>query len=317
MAAPVSSTALTDQLLTDEDESADEDFSPALAPVAAEASSSDSEDESEAESKRPAKKRKVKLTKDAELDFDNSGDEATIRKARRSRKRNGHADEDDEGGDGGLIKTRSQRAKELTESKPLASTDKATVDVDALWATMMMKPPTNTTSLNTPLEAADPALGDVADNSLNKTKPPIAPEDDMVKISRSYDFAGETIREEKLVPKASAEARLYLESLQSTSEPPAKKNPPGLRRPKKRVSMFEPNPDGIVKGLPASASSKPNKLNTVEKSKLDWAGFVDKEGIATELDEHSRAKDGYLGRMDFLGRVEAKKSEDLKRARGK
>lgn len=66
----------------------------------------------------------------------------------------------------------------------------------------------------------------------------------------------------------------------------------------------------------STASARPKQtLNTVEKSKLDWAGFVDKEGITDELDEHGRAKEGYLGRMDFLGRVQANREEDLKKAK--
>ncbi len=57
------------------------------------------------------------------------------------------------------------------------------------------------------------------------------------------------------------------------------------------------------------------KLNTIEKSKLDWAGFVDKEGIKDDLDGHSRAKDGYLDRMGFLGRVQAKKEDEVRKAK--
>lgn len=58
------------------------------------------------------------------------------------------------------------------------------------------------------------------------------------------------------------------------------------------------------------------KLTTLEKSKLDWAQHVDEEGLTEELDEASRAKGTYLGRMDFLGRMEGKREDDLKRGRG-
>ncbi len=47
--------------------------------------------------------------------FENSGDEAVIGRAKKRRRKakdgNGHGDDDD-GGEGGLIKTRSQRAQE-------------------------------------------------------------------------------------------------------------------------------------------------------------------------------------------------------------
>ena len=142
-----------------------------------------------------------------------------------------------------------------------------------------------------------------------------------ITIKRTYVFAGETITEEKQVAKTSAEARLYIQSLQEAKGfgATAPMTKPPLRRPKKRTSMFEPNPEGTVKGLASTSASanKGPKLNTIEKSKLDWAGFVDKEGIQEELDGAGKAKEGYLGRMDFLGRVEAKREEEVKGARKK
>ncbi|KAL1650707.1 swr complex subunit [Diplodia intermedia] len=60
---------------------------------------------------------------------------------------------------------------------------------------------------------------------------------------------------------------------------------------------------------------KAQKLNTVDKSRLDWAGYVDKEGIADELDEYGRAKEGYLGRMDFLSRVDERREEERRAAK--
>ena len=49
-----------------------------------------------------------------------------------------------------------------------------------------------------------------------------------------------------------------------------------------------------------TATHKPAKLNVLEKSRLDWAGFVDKEGISDELKQHN--KDGYVERQEFLRR---------------
>jgi len=213
------------------------------------------------------------------------------------------------------------------ERKPLASVDSATVDVDALWRDMNVKKgPVITKAVQ------EKGIGTVVENGIQPgpTHPTPAPKsnapstaEEMVAIKRTYVFAGETITEEKQVPKNSAEARLYLQSLQEANGSPATAptTKPPLRRPKKRSSMFEPNPEGTVKGLtPTSGSTSANKglkLNTIEKSKLDWAGFVDKEGIQEELDGAGKAKEGYLGRMDFLGRVEAKREEEVKGARKK
>lgn len=116
------------------------------------------------------------------------------------------------------------------------------------------------------------------------------------------------------MPKSSAEARVYLESQTAQLTPTAVAGGKPIRRPLRKKSMFEPNPDGHVKGLVVTPSKGP-KLNTIEKSKLDWASHIDKEGLKEELDVAEKAKGGYLGRMDFLGRSEAKREEDLKNAK--
>ena len=218
------------------------------------------------------------------------------------------------------------------DKKPLASATGATVDVDALWKSLNSgSTKSETTSaqtredsaasgkVDTPAKerhsnTADPSIQNTTGEGVPPQIPAKAVPEDMITIKRTYVFAGETITEEKLVPKTSAEARLYLQSQQQPSSPstPNSTSKP-LRRPKKRVSQFEPNPNGIVKGL---APQGP-KLNTIEKSKLDWAGYVDKEGIKEELDVAEKAKEGYLGRMDFLGRVEAKREDERKNAKMK
>lgn len=114
---------------------------------------------------------------------------------------------------------------------------------------------------------------------------------------------------------------------------------PRVRRPLRRPTRFEPNPTGYVRTLPpehqltwprkltATAVAdqenmpavdgpkvprpeKAQKLNVVDKSRLDWTGFVDKEGIAEELKTHGKTKESYLGRMQFLAGVEARREEE-------
>lgn len=75
--------------------------------------------------------------------------------------------------------------------------------------------------------------------------------------------------------------------------------------------MFDPNPNGVSGA--SAANDKGPKLNTIEKSKLDWAGYVDQEGIKEELDKAEKGKDGYLGKQDFLGRVGAKREDVMKK----
>jgi Bucentaur or craniofacial development len=164
----------------------------------------------------------------------------------------------------------------------------------------------------------------------------------MIMIKRTYTFAGKVHTEQKLVPRNSAEAKLYLSSLPDPSNPPLapvaeEATPSPFTKPKRPVkkarrSIFEPVPlEGWPKrhdlffgerkeesgvGLTRLVGGKEKKLNTVEKSAMDWAGFVDKEGIKDELDAAGKSKGAYKARQEFLARVERKKVEDERRARG-
>lgn len=151
---------------------------------------------------------------------------------------------------------------------------------------------------------------------------------EMIKIKRTYNFAGKVHTEEKLVPRDSAEARLYLAS---QGENGAEPDVAGTERSEKRMprkafrSMFEPvfvmadgqRTDlnlGIAMRLQAR-DEKAKKLNTVEKSRMDWAGFVDKEGIKDELVLAGKAKGSFANQQDFLARTEARREEDARRVR--
>lgn len=103
-----------DPLLDEEeqyDSSADSDF----APDAAKDQPSDQSDSDDAP-EQPSKKRKPAQAGTTVVDdgYDNSGDETIIKKGekRRKRARAKGIEDDDEDGEGGLIKTRRQRAAE-------------------------------------------------------------------------------------------------------------------------------------------------------------------------------------------------------------
>lgn len=148
----------------------------------------------------------------------------------------------------------------------------------------------------------------------------------MILIKRSYHFAGHLHHEAKLVPRSSAEAKLFLASQPDPSQSPVSSSPPKRAPRKARRSIFEPKVDippradlkfGIRKGEErAEGGGKEKKLNTVEKSAMDWAGFVDKEGIGEELDKAGKSRGAYRARQEFLARVEGKKEEEARRARG-
>lgn len=223
------------------------------------------------------------------------------------------------------------------ERKPLAKIDGATVDVDALWERMnapdsdLGLQPSQTGYDNQPSpepdRTADVDMQDQIAHESEETPRNAQYEPQMVKIKRTYKFAGEMITEEKIVPKDSAEAKAFLSSgenveLAEVDAVAAANAARNLRRPLRKISRFDPNPNGTIKKswekqTPAvgTESASGPKINTVEKSRLDWAQYVDQAGIKDELRTHSKAKEGYIGRMDFLGRMEARREEEARQAR--
>lgn len=159
---------------------------------------------------------------------------------------------------------------------------------------------------------------------------------EMIKIKRTYNFAGQVHTEEKLVARDSAEAKLYLASLGDGAEAAAllaatdSSSAEPKRMPRRAFrSAFEPFVDaspartdlnlGMAVRLQAREAAgkdgEARKLNTVEKSRMDWVGFVDKEGIQDELDLAGKSKGNFAGRQQFLARAEARREEEARRAR--
>ncbi|KAF4953715.1 hypothetical protein FSARC_12321 [Fusarium sarcochroum] len=316
-----------DSLIEDDEKyasSEDSDFAPDDAPNQA-SDHSDLEDEGD----KATNKRSHPLDNEdaADAGYDNSGDEAIIKKGekrRRKTKAKG-AREDEEGGEGGLVKTRRQRAAEKEERKYAVNNEPITVDVDALWAQMTSGTPApkswvdRTDDIDAGAESTD-KQGEPASQATGSTisDDPSA----MIRIKRTYNFAGRVHTEEKLVPRDSAEAKLYFAS---------QVQDPSTSSPEKRVtrkafrSTFEPQMEllplrsdlnlGMAARIKAGKEAQAKKLNVVEKSRMDWAGYVDKEGIKDELELAGKSKDSYMAREDFLAKSEALREEDSRRAR--
>jgi len=49
---------------------------------------------------------------------------------------------------------------------------------------------------------------------------------------------------------------------------------------------------GGLANLVGTISGKKQKMGTLEKSKMDWNSFVEKEGIKEELETFNKGKDG-------------------------
>jgi len=154
----------------------------------------------------------------------------------------------------------------------------------------------------------------------------------MVLIKRTIKFAGKVQHEEKLVARDSAEARLYLASQAAADAEIADADEPAKRTLRKAFrSAYEPvlEPALLASGRRADLdlgvavrlrardgkAQAATKLNTVEKSRLDWAGYVDREGLKDELALAGRSKESYAHRQDFLARSEARREEDARTAR--
>ncbi|KAK2008373.1 BCNT-domain-containing protein, partial [Colletotrichum eremochloae] len=329
--------------------SQDSDFAPEDA-VAADGASEASDSETDGEDAAAGTTKPAKRKRDGDGDggeaedagFENSGDEALIKKAKKKRRRkakDGDAaaapDEEDEGGDGGLVKTRSMRAAEKQERKTAAVSGPVTVDVEAIWAQMLAgqtaTPPIteDKTTEETDAVGSKQPSGPEAD----APKPDEALGGDpseMVRIKRTYNFAGKVHTEEKLVARSSAEAKLYFASLgkDASADVGGGEEEEEPKRVLKKAfrSAFEPvievtgqrsdlNLGVAVRIKAREKEAQAKKLNTVEKSKMDWAGFVDKEGLKDELELAGRAKGSYAERQDFLARSEAKREEEARRAR--
>ncbi|CAN6657565.1 SWR1-complex protein 5 [Trichomonascus vanleenenianus] len=198
----------------------------------------------------------------------------------------------------GLIKTRAQRELEARQEKQYKLSEKSNIDVDAMWKSM--------NASSSILAATDEKKEDISNGSK-----PSAIASDEITIKRTYKFAGEVVTEEKTVKADSAEAKAYLAQLDKKEPHPsekqkeevAKKPLKGPRRKKRSSIEAELN------------AAKPKKMNTLEKSRLDWAGFVDKEGIHDELKHHN--KGGYLHQQDFLNMVDQRLDQDYKEGRKK
>ncbi|KAL6930661.1 uncharacterized protein HGUI_03658 [Hanseniaspora guilliermondii] len=128
-----------------------------------------------------------------------------------------------------------------------------------------------------------------------------------VKIKRKYKFAGKIHDEEIEVPKDSAMAKEYFNSLKfddvnekiendNTENIVNKKS--NLIRPLKRKSILQ----DIINGK----NSQFKNLSTLEKSKIDWANYVDKSKI-----NHEELKEGWAGNKGgFLERQRFLESRD-------
>ncbi|KAF7295146.1 Craniofacial development protein 1 [Mycena indigotica] len=120
----------------------------------------------------------------------------------------------------------------------------------------------------------------------------------VVSIEKRYSFAGEEVTQIVQVPQDSTEAKNW-----PLAGSTAKRKP----GPRKAKTSLAPLP-----------TRKPQKLSTLDKSALDWKQHLAQ--APSEIEEElvaNRRGGGYLEKVDFLNRVEARKGEALDKSRAK
>lgn len=121
-----------------------------------------------------------------------------------------------------------------------------------------------------------------------------------VKITKIFEFAGEEVRVEEEVAADSTEAAIAAAQKSSAAAS-------GVGVPVKRSS-------GLA-GLVSSLGEKKQKLSTLEKTKLDWKSYKQQEGIEDELVLHTKSKDTYIDKQEFLQRADVRQFEHEREVR--
>ncbi|GBB92387.1 hypothetical protein RclHR1_00200020 [Rhizophagus clarus] len=222
--------------------------------------------------------------------------------------------------------------------------------IDALWAElnaddddyspMPVKPDDNL--------ANDKSLNDnsVESDITDKQKLPMSKvpiSTNMITITKTYKFAGDIITEHKQVPEGSEEAIAFLEEQKEANEASKTCNEKSntistslktlsplstmitkssnLQKVKSPLSKNGSNSNGSKFGkskvsleqLATSLKKKPTKLNTLEKSKLDWKKYVEQEQIVDELKYYN--KNGYIEKQEFLQRAYERQESEIRSLR--
>lgn len=139
-------------------------------------------------------------------------------------------------------------------------------------------------------------------------------DEDFILVKRTYRFAGEVVNEEKLLPASHPDAIAFLSKQRDNqSSAPANRSQAALGPRKKKSSLA---------AMSAAASGKATKINTLEKSKMDWNRFKEQSADEAERDEMEAqtkgggsglsSMKGYMERKSFLDRVQSRVEDQRK-----
>ncbi|XP_051165806.1 craniofacial development protein 1 [Leptopilina boulardi] len=174
---------------------------------------------------------------------------------------------------------------------------------DSLWAdflkdsALISKPKSKVTNDN---------LSGKSDNCSIKSKI-----DNKITMSKIFEFAGEKVDVENKTLLNSTENKLSTTKTENTKNintPSIIKNNVSKNQGTQKIGM-----GGISAVL--GRLEKKTKINTLEKSKMDWDNFKKQENIEDEINTHNRGKEGYLEKQDFLQRADYRQFEIEKQMR--
>jgi hypothetical protein len=334
-------------------ESSDEDFDPVAVPADESSASSDEDEVAKPTARKGKRKVPVTDELDSGDEVTIGAASKRKSKKRKGGSADQELLSDIEDGEGGLIKTRAQRRVEQKERKPLVGIESATVDVDAIWAQMLAAPLKPVRQDDTPkaqeTQGQDVAMDGESAPVMADDETDLVSVKKTYTFAGQRTTEEKQIPRSALDQHLSDGWKTLTPVTEESGDSKAGTPGPGLgnsknkvRRPLRRPSRFDANPTGYVRSLPpehqltwprkakttaivgqenvpaqdalkVTRPEKAQKLNVVDKSRLDWTGFVAKEGIAEELDIHGKTKEAYLGRMEFLAGVEARREEERKR----
>lgn len=233
---------------------------------------------------------------DAENEGHSSSEEAEAKK----RKRKGSKSNKPRKRKGGLAFEEEEEAASEAAPQPDSTVDIEELSpeeekkkADQLWADFLrdVEPVPKRKTVPPPQPSAGPNNLPSSSGTSSQARPPA---ENKVKVIEEMQFAGEIVKVEKEVPADSKEAA-------SQSKPSGLAGKPRLG----------------VQGLLNDLLGKKKKLSTLEKSKLDWENYKKAHGIAEDLQNHNRGKDGYLEKQAFLQRTDMRQFEIEKNLRAK
>lgn len=280
----------------------------------------------------PSAKNRVQDEGDEEDDYDEEADEDYDPSKKQADENEPDSDTDTEQPDyskleasTSVVRTRNQRYHEKYAPKAVPGFERdatgllrdtsSNIDVHSIFSELRDKSTSGVTEDWKAMVAS-------AKESAKKEPVPVSLEPQKVRIESSYTFAGRLITETKLVDANSAEAQAYLNS---TSKLTAEAKDASKTRSyvavvreikgtgetaELRIKLKRPS---LVDKFLTAYGGKRQKLSTLEKSRLDWASFVDSKKLKDDLTTHN--KGGYLEKQAFLGRMDAKRDEQYQHAK--